>query len=143
MTREPTDEISLTRALAILAATFAIVFASLLPSAVAASASTDSPVQLCSGQIVRVMLDADGHPVPAEDDDRATLTCAMALLSGLQAVDVGRRRQGLTWNAFMNLNPTPMATNPAKIMSNKNVANPITRRPTPWGLRKSASPRAV
>jgi hypothetical protein len=52
VTREPTDEISLTRALAILAATFAIVFASLLPSAVAASAATDTPVQLCSGQIM-------------------------------------------------------------------------------------------
>lgn len=88
MTREPTDEISLTRALAILAATFAIVFASLLPSAVAASAATDTPVQLCSGQIVRVAFDADGHPVPVDDDDRASLTCAMALLSGLQAVDV-------------------------------------------------------
>lgn len=88
MTREPTDEISLTRALAILAATFAIVFAALLPSAVAASAATDTPVQLCSGQIVRVAFDADGHPVPAEDDARAGLTCAMALLSGLQAVDV-------------------------------------------------------
>lgn len=88
VTREPTDEISLTRALAILAATFAIVFASLLPSAVAASASTDSPVQLCSGQVVRVAFDSDGHPVPVDDDDRAGLTCAMALLSGLQAVDV-------------------------------------------------------
>ena len=88
MTREPTAEISLTRALAILAATFAIVFATLLPSAVAASAATDTPVQLCSGQMVRVTFDADGHPVPVEDDARAGLTCAMALLSGLQAVDV-------------------------------------------------------
>lgn len=88
MTREPTDEISLTRALAILAATFAIVFASLLPSAVASSAATDTPVQLCSGQVLRVVFDADGHPVPVDDDDRAGLTCAMALLSGLQAVDV-------------------------------------------------------
>jgi len=86
--RDPTDEISLTRALAILAATFAIVFASLLPSAVAASAATDTPVQLCSGQIVRVAFDADGRPVPVDDDARAGLTCAMALLSGLQAVDV-------------------------------------------------------
>lgn len=88
MTREPTEEISLTRALAILAATFAIVFAALLPSAVAASAATNTPVQLCSGQIVRVAFDADGHPVPVDDDDRAGLTCAMALLSGLQALDV-------------------------------------------------------
>ena len=87
MTREPTDEISLTRALAILAATFAIVFASLLPSAVAASASTGSPVQLCSGQVVRLTIDADGHPVPVDPDQQASLTCAMALLSGLHAVD--------------------------------------------------------
>lgn len=88
MTRETTDEISLTRALAILAATFAIVFAALLPSAVAASAATDTPVQLCSGQVIRVTVNADGHPVPVDPDQQAGLTCAMALLSGLQAVDV-------------------------------------------------------
>ena len=87
MTREPTDEISLTRALAILAATFAIVFASLLPSAVAASAATGTPIQLCSGQVIRVALDADGRPVPVDPDQQASLTCAVALLSGLQAVD--------------------------------------------------------
>lgn len=87
MTREPSDDISPTRALAILAATFAIVFASLLPSVVAASAASDTPVQLCSGEMVRMATDADGRPVPVERDQQASLTCAMALLSGLQAVD--------------------------------------------------------
>lgn len=87
MTREPSDDISLTRALAILAATFAIVFASLLPSAVAASAASDAPVRLCSGEMVRMAFDAHGQPVPVEGDQQASLTCAMALLSGLQAVD--------------------------------------------------------
>lgn len=87
MTRDPANEISLTRALAILAATFAIVFASLLPSAVAASAASDAPVRLCSGEMVRMAFDAHGQPVPVEGDQQASLTCAMALLSGLQAVD--------------------------------------------------------
>jgi hypothetical protein len=125
VTREPTDEISLTRALAILAATFAIVFASLLPSAVAASAATDTPVQLCSGQIVRVAFDADGHPVPVDDDDRASLTCAMALLSGLQAVDVPP--------AILTTPPVePRATAPAPL--------PETARPA---FRHSPKPPAT
>lgn len=108
MTREPTDEISLTRALAILAATFAIVFASLLPSAVAASAATDTPVQLCSGQIVRVAFDADGHPVPVDDDDWAGLACAMALLSGLQALDVPPVTLSVPPSEPRSAAPTPM-----------------------------------
>ncbi|MEH6698189.1 MAG: hypothetical protein V7672_05785 [Brevundimonas sp.] len=118
MTRDPTDEISLTRALAILAATFAIVFATLLPSAVAASAATDTPVQLCSGQIVRVTFDADGHPVPVDDDARAGLTCAMALLSGLQAVDVPP--------ATLSAPPVePRAVAPAPV---QETAHPAVRR---------------
>ena len=32
-------------------------------------------------------LDADGQPAPVDQDQQASLTCAMALLSGLQAVD--------------------------------------------------------
>ncbi|MBL0947723.1 hypothetical protein [Brevundimonas sp.] len=114
VTREPVDDISLTRALAILAATFAIVFASLLPSAVAASAATDTPVQLCSGQIVRIGVDADGHPVPVDDDDRAGLTCAMALLSGLQAVDVP---------------PVTLAAPPAELRAVAPAPVPETDRP--------------
>ncbi|MFW2342012.1 MAG: hypothetical protein ACN4ER_05050, partial [Brevundimonas sp.] len=69
-------------------ATSALVCAPRRPPAGAAAAPPDTPVQLCSGQVLRVVFDADGHPVPVDDDDRAGLTCAMALLSGLQAVDV-------------------------------------------------------
>ena len=82
------DEISLKRALATAAALFAIVFGSLLPVAVAASPAVGTPILLCSGDTVRIVRDSDGRAVPVQDTDgQASLVCAMALLSGLQASD--------------------------------------------------------
>lgn len=76
---------SLTRSLAFLAAVFAIVFGALTPAAVAASPAVGQPIVLCSGDSLTVTYDADGQPVPVEHDAAASLTCAMALLSGLDA----------------------------------------------------------
>jgi hypothetical protein len=72
---------SLRRSLAFLAATFAIVFGSLLPSAVAASAATGDPVVLCSGDQIMVVYDADGSPRPSGPMD--SLSCADCVLSAL------------------------------------------------------------
>lgn len=69
------------RSLAFLAATFAIVFGSLLPSAVAASAATGHPVVLCSGDQIIVVYDDDGSPRPSGPMD--SLTCANCVLSAL------------------------------------------------------------
>lgn len=82
------EEISLKRALATAAALFAIVFGSLLPVAVAASPVAGMPILLCSGDTIRIVRDGDGQPIPVQDtDSQASLVCAMALLSGLQASD--------------------------------------------------------
>lgn len=76
---------SLAKSLAFLAATFAIVFATFLPAAVAASPSLGSPVVLCgNGQLRVIYLDDDGQPV--EDHSTPSLQCAMALLSGFAAI---------------------------------------------------------
>ena len=77
---------SLAKSLAFLAATFAIVFGSLLPAAVAASPALGAPVVLCSGDAAFVVYDEDGgHPAPIKDADVDSLGCAAALLSGLAA----------------------------------------------------------
>jgi hypothetical protein len=77
---------SLAKSLAFLAATFAIVFGSLLPAAVAASPALGAPVVLCSGDAAFVVYDEDGgHPAPIRDTDLDSLGCAAALLSGLAA----------------------------------------------------------
>lgn len=87
MSQPGSEHWSLTKSLAFLAATFAIVFATFMPVAVAASPSLGAPVVLCGGGELRVIhLDEEGQPV--EDHSTPSLTCAMALLSGLAAVPV-------------------------------------------------------
>ncbi|MFA4940090.1 DUF2946 family protein [Brevundimonas sp.] len=72
---------SLNRSLAFLAATFAIMFGTLLPSAVAASAATGSPVVLCSGDQIMVVYDADGKPRPQKPSPMDSLKCASCVLA--------------------------------------------------------------
>lgn len=74
---------SLTRSLAFLAAIFAIVFATLLPSAVAASAATGEPVVLCSGDRIMVVYAGDG---PSEPSPMDSMDCADCVLSALTAL---------------------------------------------------------
>lgn len=81
--RSQADFWSIRRSLAFLAATFAIVFATFLPSAVAASAATGSPVILCSGDQIRVAYDADGTPRPEKPSSMGSLKCASCVLSAL------------------------------------------------------------
>jgi hypothetical protein len=72
---------SIRKSLAFLAATFAIVFAALLPAAVAASPALGAPIQLCSGETAFVLIDEEGRPTPQPDEGSRSLDCAMALLS--------------------------------------------------------------
>jgi hypothetical protein len=76
----PVEHWSLMRSLAFLAATFAIVFATLLPTAVAASAATGEPVVLCSGDRIMVVFNTDGSSEPTSMD---SLDCADCVLSAL------------------------------------------------------------
>ncbi|MBX3476264.1 MAG: hypothetical protein KF910_01530 [Brevundimonas sp.] len=76
------------RSLAFLAAVFAVVFASLLPAAVAASPATGAPIVLCSGGRLITAFDQAGQAHHQPGEKAATsLDCAAALLSGLSAVD--------------------------------------------------------
>jgi hypothetical protein len=77
---------SLSRSLAFLAAVFAIVLSSLLPTAVAASAATGSPVILCSGDHIIVAYDADGAPRPEQPTPMDSLKCAACILANFTAL---------------------------------------------------------
>ncbi|WP_428153435.1 hypothetical protein [Brevundimonas sp.] len=77
---------SLNRSLAFLAATFAIMFGALLPSAVAASAATGSPITLCSGDQIMVVYTADGAAEPDTPSPMDSLKCAACVLAGFTAL---------------------------------------------------------
>lgn len=79
---------SLNRSLAFLAAIFAIVFGSLLPTGVAASSALGQPIMLCSGDTMMVVYDGEGRPKPVKDTDLGSFSCASALLSAMAAIDV-------------------------------------------------------
>ena len=83
MTRSQADDWSITRSLAFLAATLAIMFGTLLPSAVMASAASGSPVMLCSGDQIMVVHGADGAPQPLEQSPIDSLKCASCVLADL------------------------------------------------------------
>lgn len=115
MTRTPPESWSTVRSLAFLAASFAILFGTLLPSAVAASAATGTPITLCSGTQIRVSYDADGQSQPVKDSDRASLDCAMCLLSGLTAIPTPP--------------PLPVPLHPAPALAAPRAAIDRDRRP--------------
>lgn len=72
------------RALAYLAATFALVFGALLPSAVAASARHDRPIVLCSAEGPRtVQVGANGE---RGAEDLAALKCAACIMAAVAAL---------------------------------------------------------
>ena len=115
---------SLNRSLAFLAAIFAIMFATLLPSAVAASAATGSPVMLCSGDIISVVYNADGTPHPEKPSPMDSLKCASCVLAG-----------------FTTLPPPPppaLAVAPPRIVATQQIV--IASRPSPPLLRTGLRP---
>ena len=83
MTRSQADDWSIARSLAFLAATLAIVFGTLLPSAVAASAASGAPIVLCSGDRIMVAYEADGTPRPLKPSPLDSLKCASCVLADL------------------------------------------------------------
>ena len=76
----------MSRSLAFLAAVFAIMLGTLLPSAVAASAATGSPIMLCSGDQIIVVYDADGAPRPEMPTPMDSLKCASCILANFTAL---------------------------------------------------------
>jgi len=86
VSRSAAQSWSLTRSLAFLAATFAIVFGTFLPAAVAASAATGSPIMLCSGDQIMVVYDANGVPQPDTPSPMDSLKCASCVLASFTAL---------------------------------------------------------
>ena len=81
MHASPTEHWSLTRSLAFLAATFAIVLGALLPTAVAASAPPTAAIMLCSGDRLAVVLDADGLPTSEAPASTGAMKCPLCVLT--------------------------------------------------------------
>lgn len=75
---------SLFRSLAFLAATFAIMLAAMLPSAVAATAASGSPVMLCSGD--EIFLVDGGTQRPGKPSPMDSLECASCVLTAFNAL---------------------------------------------------------
>ncbi len=72
------------RALAYLAATFAVVFGALLPSAVAAAVQPDRPILLCSPEGPRlIQVGPNGERSP---EDLEAFQCAACVLAGQTAL---------------------------------------------------------
>ncbi len=80
------EQWSLSRSLAFLAAIVAIMLGSMLPTVVAASAATGSPITLCSGDQIIVVYDADGAGRPEKPTPMDSLTCASCILANLIAL---------------------------------------------------------
>lgn len=75
---------SLSRSLAFLAATFAIMLAAMLPSAVAATAASGSPIMLCSGDEIFVAEDGTARPdKPTPMDSLKCASCVLAAFTTL------------------------------------------------------------
>lgn len=84
MTRHPTETWSIARSLAFLAATFAIVFGSLLPFAAMAATVPGHPIVICSAegpQTIQVGGDLDGPAGKAHPAKCAA--CVMALVAAI------------------------------------------------------------
>jgi len=84
VSRSRVESWSLTRSLTFLAAVFALAFGAMVPAVVAASASSDAPIVLCSGGQLRIV--SGDHDPTGGHDVEASLTCAMALLGGPAAL---------------------------------------------------------
>ena len=82
MTAADKDRRALFRSLAFLAATFAVMFGALLPSAVIASASSDRPIVLCSNGELRTVPTEHGK----QDNALQALRCADGMLAALAVV---------------------------------------------------------
>lgn len=80
MESSSSEQWSLTRSLAFLAAIFAITLGALLP-ATALALSPTTTVMLCSGDRMVVAVDADGRPTPDKPAPMDTMKCPLCVLA--------------------------------------------------------------
>lgn len=82
--KAPARSLPMLRALAYLAATFAVVFGALLPSAVAAAVQPDRPILLCSPEGPRlIQVGPNGERSP---EDLEAFQCAACVLAAQTAL---------------------------------------------------------
>jgi hypothetical protein len=117
------------RSLAFLAATFAVVFGALLPSAVAASAATGAPIVLCSGEQVRIVYDADGAAHRETPSAADSLRCADCVLSALAALPPPPPPHSFSPPQVAATKPAPIGTSPASCTARAAPRPPSTAPP--------------
>jgi hypothetical protein len=101
------------RALAYLAATFAVVFGALLPSAVSASVRPDRPILLCSAEGPRlIQVGPNGERSP---EDLEALGCAACVLAAQTALPP----------------PPPVTPAPPPVVRPQTFAPPVHAAPSP------------
>jgi hypothetical protein len=129
VSRSAAQSWSLTRSLLFLAATFAMVFGTLLPAAVAASPATGTAIMLCSGDEMLVSYGPDGEPRPEKPSAMDSLKCASCVLAALAGLPPSPPIRPVSPPRITSVQPTTVWTAPAPSLTLADWRPPATAPP--------------